>query len=268
MGSPGDSPLTFSTVYRVLGPTFPGRLDDQGIYWLTYPGLALAFPVPKAFHSQYAQSEELPLELPDGTTPVVSALRLHHPSCDPFSYQLPGGALEEVQLRPAEGLHFPSTELTIRYGASPQEVQTELGPPDRICYKPGVPPVVAGAEVATEQLHDYFYNYFRLGLDILFSGHRHEAKKFVTHANFPGHRDFNQYSKCLFRLQTDAGLLPPDATWGEAEEALGEPLGGKPLVHKEDLKANPFGAASFYGYPQCVLEVMDNGCIATVTIHE
>ena len=104
--------------------------------------------------------------------------------------------------------------------------------------------MVAGAEAgvaAEEQPQDYFYNYFRLGLDVLFDGQNHGARKFVAHANFPGHRDFNQYSKCLFSLQcTGKAVLPPDATWGEAEEALGAPFGGKPLVHKEDLKVIPF----------------------------
>ena len=49
---------------------------------------------------------------------------------------------------------------------------------------------------------------------------------------------------------------------------LGEPFGGRPLIHKEDLKTNPFGAASFYGFEHCILEVMGNGCVASVTIHE
>jgi len=30
-------------------------------------------------------------------------------------------------------------------------------------------------------------------------------------------------------------ILPPDATWGDAEAILGTPLGTKPLVHKEVL---------------------------------
>jgi len=137
----------------------------------------LAFPIPSAYCAKYGESEELPLELPDGTTPVLSTLRIHHPSCDPSSYQLPGGALEvlparcmctcnrnpnlltqlpvkEVHLKPHQGLHFPSTELEVSYGASPQEVQTELGPPDRICHKPS-----SGASILVDvqsEVNSYF----------------------------------------------------------------------------------------------------------------
>lgn len=59
------------------------------------------------------------------------------------------------------------------------------------------------AEVAetAEACSDYFYNYFSAGLDILFDGRTHRAKKFVLHTNFPGHADFNVYHKCQFRLE-------------------------------------------------------------------
>lgn len=38
---------------------------------------------------------------------------------------------------------------------------------------------------------DYFYNYFKLGLDILFDMRTHVVKKFILHTNFPCHNDFN-----------------------------------------------------------------------------
>ena len=43
---------------------------------------------------------------------------------------------------------------------------------------------------------DYFYNYFTLGIDILFDGSKHSVKKFVLHSNYPGHYDFNIYYRC------------------------------------------------------------------------
>ena len=46
---------------------------------------------------------------------------------------------------------------------------------------------------------DYFFNYFSLGLDILFDA-SHRVKKFVLHTNFPGHYDFNIYHRCEFSL--------------------------------------------------------------------
>jgi len=80
-----------SVLFLVSPPVSSLALPYSGIYWLKYPGLALSFPIPSSHRALYASTEELPLELPDGTTPVVSMIRLHHPSCDPFVYQLPGG---------------------------------------------------------------------------------------------------------------------------------------------------------------------------------
>ncbi|KAG6394562.1 hypothetical protein SASPL_145151 [Salvia splendens] len=64
---------TFVAVYALFGPTYPGIYDkDLGVYTLFYPGLSFVFPVP----SQYGQfchdrEAEVPLEFPDGTTPVA-----------------------------------------------------------------------------------------------------------------------------------------------------------------------------------------------------
>ena len=100
------------------------------------------------------------------------------------------------------------------------EVESELGPPDRVCHKPNQPSSVL--EDVKCEVQDYFFNYFRLGLDVLFDGRHHEAKKFVAHTNFPGHRDFNQYDKCHFSVHTQAEdgsavVLAPDSTWGDVE---------------------------------------------------
>ncbi|KAF9937421.1 hypothetical protein BGZ65_001512 [Modicella reniformis] len=43
---------------------------------------------------------------------------------------------------------------------------------------------------ASQQPNDYFYNYFNLGIDVLFDGSSHRCKKIVLHTNIPGHFDF------------------------------------------------------------------------------
>ena len=50
----------------------------------------------------------------------------------------------------------------------------------------------------------YFYNYYHLGIDILFDGARHTVKKIICHSNFPGHADFGTYQRCHFRLLAKA----------------------------------------------------------------
>jgi hypothetical protein len=44
----------------------------------------------------------------------------------------------------------------------------------------------------SQQPNDYFYNYFHLGIDVLFDGSTHRCKKIVMHNNVPGHFDFQR----------------------------------------------------------------------------
>lgn len=72
-------PATFVRVYDLCGPTYPGEYDaDANLYLLHYPGLLFLFPVP-AQHAQHCQmrSGELPLEFPDGTTPVAARICIY-----------------------------------------------------------------------------------------------------------------------------------------------------------------------------------------------
>jgi len=73
---------------------------------------------------------------------------------------------------------------------------------------------------------DYFYNYFAAGLDILFDGRSHRAKKFVLHTNFPGHADFNVYHKCQFRLEVPTlRELSRTPEVSQPQETVGDLLG-------------------------------------------
>ena len=104
-----------------------------------------------------------------------------------------------------------------------QDVLSELGPPSRVFNKPrpkmsihsiqgnggGSPGVRAssshsgnrsgGGDGATSSgdgagtlglqrapRHDYFLNYFSLGVDVLMDGTTHTVSKIVLHSNFPG----------------------------------------------------------------------------------
>lgn len=48
---------------------------------------------------------------------------------------------------------------------------------------------------------DFFFNYFTLGLDILFDARTQKVKKFILHTNYPGHYVFNIYHRCEFKLE-------------------------------------------------------------------
>ncbi|KAK4346906.1 hypothetical protein RND71_033245 [Anisodus tanguticus] len=79
----GPSTLaTFVAVYTLFGPTYPGTYDkDRGVYTLFYPGLSFSFPIPSQYTDCCRDGEaELPLEFPDGTTPVTCRVSIYDSS--------------------------------------------------------------------------------------------------------------------------------------------------------------------------------------------
>ncbi|KAI8354035.1 hypothetical protein BD560DRAFT_438388 [Blakeslea trispora] len=69
---------TFLLIYKSFGPTYPGEFDaNSSVYTLKYPGLAFTFPIPTRHQNLYTSSTDLPLEFPDGTTPIASKVILY-----------------------------------------------------------------------------------------------------------------------------------------------------------------------------------------------
>ena len=54
--------------------------------------------------------------------------------------------------------------------------------------------------MAQEIYHEYFYNYFELGLDLLFSERDHCVTRLILHTNAPNSAVFNHYNKADFTL--------------------------------------------------------------------
>ncbi|XP_020243197.1 UPF0183 protein At3g51130-like isoform X1 [Asparagus officinalis] len=299
IGGP-SSLATFVAVYALFGPTFPGIYDkERAIYTLLYPGLSFAFPIPSQYTSCFHDGEvsaELPLEFPDGTTPVTCRVSVYDSSSDnkvgigslmdkASVPPLPAGSLymEEVHAKLGEGLQFTIGGQHIPFGASPQDVWTELGRPCGIHQKQVDQMVIHSASdprPKTTLCGDYFYNYFSRGLDILFDGQTHRIKKFVLHTNFPGHSDFNSYIKCNFVIYdtntedpTQGGnclksCIMPSTKWEQVKvtEILGD--GGRAAIQTQGSMNNPFGSTFVYGYQNVAFEVMKNGYIATVTLFQ
>ncbi|KAF3658096.1 putative protein-like isoform X2 [Capsicum annuum] len=294
----GSSNLaTFVAVYSLFGPTYPGTYDkDRGVYTLFYPGLSFAFPIP----SQYADccrdgEAELPLEFPDGTTPVTCRVSIYDSSsgskvgvgsmmnkaCTP---PLPAGShyMEEVHVKLGEELRFSIGGQHILFGASPQDVWTELGRPCGVHQKQVDQMVIHSASdprPKTTLCGDYFYNYFPRGLDILFDGQTHKIKKFILHTNYPGHADFNTYMKCNFVIycsdsvgsydqdvNSSKATITASTKWEQVKEILGDC--GQAAIQTQGSTSNPFGSTFVYGYPNVAFEVMKNGYIATVTLFQ
>ncbi|CAL5371317.1 unnamed protein product [Camellia sinensis] len=302
----GPSTLaTFVAVYALFGPTFPGIYDkDRGVYTLFYPGLSFAFPIPSQYTDCCHDGEaELPLEFPDGTTPVTCRVSVYDSSTDSkvgvgslmdkaSAPPLPAGSLymEEVQVKIREELRFTVGGQHIPFGASPQDVWTELGRPCGIHQKQKFMLCLVGGfrkgfgngkgkDVDQMVIHsasdprprttlcgDYFYNYFTRGLDILFDGQTHKIKKFVLHTNYPGHADFNSYIKCNFAIySSDFGgsfheevnaskrCITPSTKWEQVKEILGD--SGRAAIQTQGSTSNPFGSTFVYGYQNVAFEV-------------
>ncbi|CAA6673673.1 unnamed protein product [Spirodela intermedia] len=306
----GPSTLaTFVAVYALFGPTFPGIYDEsRGVYTLFYPGLSFAFPIPSQYSSCCQNGEvapELPLEFPDGTTPVTCRVSIYDNSSDSkvgvgsmmdkaLAPPLPLDSLymEELQVKLGEGIRFSVGGQHIPFGASPQDVWTELGRPCGIHQKQVDQMVIHSASDPRPRrtlCGDYFYNFFSRGLDILFDGQTHKIKKFVLHTNFPGHSDFNSYTKCNFLIETDGKktallavntakhCITPNTKWEQVKSAMrllgfvfvGNPRdGGRAAIQTQGSMNNPFGSTFVYGYQNVAFEVMKNGYIATVTLFQ
>uniref|UniRef100_A0A7N0UGB6 Uncharacterized protein n=1 Tax=Kalanchoe fedtschenkoi TaxID=63787 RepID=A0A7N0UGB6_KALFE len=293
----GPSTLaTFVAVYALFGPTFPGVYDkERGVYFLIYPGLSFAFPIPTQYSDCIHDGEaELPLEFPDGTTPVTCRVSIYDSSTDSkvgigskmgkaIAPALPAGSLymEEVHVKLGEELWFTVGGQHIPFGASPQDVWTELGRPCGIHQKQVDQMVIHSASdprPRTTLCGDYFYNYFTRGLDILFDGQTHKIKKFVLHTNYPGHADFNSYMKCNFLIfSSDSGdsfheanpskqSITASTKWEQVKEILGEC--GRAAIQTQGSTNNPFGSTFVYGYQNVAFEVMKNNYIATVTLFQ
>ena len=49
-----------------------------------------------------------------------------------------------------------------------------------------------GASMDGNSGESYIWNYFPMGVDVIFSGRTHTVKKMVLNTNIPGHPDFNR----------------------------------------------------------------------------
>lgn len=81
----------------------------------------------------------------------------------------------------------------VLFGQCQQEVQCALGEPDCIFRKEG--PITA------DRIADFFFNYFALGVAIMFSGSTQCVAKFILYTNLPQSIHFGIYARCPFALR-------------------------------------------------------------------
>jgi len=277
-----DKAPTLVNIYERFGPTHPGEYDAaKSMYYLHYPGLSFAFPIPKKYEKFYVNDEIPPMEFPDTTmTPLCARIYLYFGSDMKSPPELPpllpnSLYFEEIIVKLSQGIYFTKRQQLIDFTSTTQDVLSILGSPSRVFFKEEDKMKIHSSSYEGLGCADYFYNYFNIGMDILFDIRTHVVKKFILHTNFPTHFEFNQYVKCNFRIyDTSNGkeeeekdknqLITPNTKWTEVQKILGS--AGKPVVNNRGSNTNPFGATLFYGYSDIIFEVMKNDHVASVCL--
>lgn len=177
------------------------------------------------------------------------------------------------------------------------DVVSNLGSPNRVFFKSEdkmkIHSPSSHRRVQTKR-SDFFFNYFTLGLDILFDARTQRCKKIILHTNYPGHYNFNMYHRCEFQLQLAADkwvdsfqcntdnnvsnvsvrhrLIDGDnekqsvivsaySKWDSISSRLA-PAERPVVLHRAGSTntANPFGSTFCYGYQDIIFEVITICC--------
>lgn len=165
-----------------------------------------------------------------------------------------------MEVYKGKGLKIPSRDVTISFNDSCQDVLSVLGAPEDVFTK-GMDQLNIHQKQKEE--HGYFWNYYRLGLDILFHSTTHRVQKIVMYNNIIEHYQVMRYSKCNFHFGDGVGHICHSSDWKNVQRVMGDPLGPPVIFDRED---NPFGATSFQGYEGVLFEITKNGSIASVIL--
>ncbi|ENN82055.1 hypothetical protein D910_04829 [Dendroctonus ponderosae] len=297
-----NSPELLPSIEQIehsFGATHPGEYDsEKQVFTLNFRGLSFYFPVESKF--QKGSTHNLAsLQFPPGSSPVVSRMAIYSgssvdsaPAPDlPLScYQgqlymkraeiLRGdGYTKGIKLDLLAGTNnriIDSTILRIErkilLGQSAQDISSAIGAPSKVFYKSEDKMRIHASNAlrrVSSNRSDYFFNYFTLGLDVLFDARTHLAKKFVLHTNYPGHYNFNMYLRCEFELPLDgATVVGAYSNWSEVCKKLTP--SERPVVLNRASSTNttnPFGSTLCYGYQDIIFEVMPNHYIASLSMY-
>ncbi|KAL3858968.1 hypothetical protein ACJMK2_009213 [Sinanodonta woodiana] len=311
---------TIEQIDQSFGATHPGVYNsDKQLFVLNFRGLSFDFPIESKFEPRYAYGLGS-LQFPNGASPVVSRMCIYtgsslletrapplpitcfHGNCYVDCLEVlreknvtkglkciiftegngPGKMLEPKK---------KTIERIVRFGDSPNDVISALGCPGKVFYKAEDKMKIHSPDankLAKSKFSDYFYNYFTMGMDILFDGSTHEVKKFILYSNYPGHYNFNMYYRCDFKIPViiEKEKPQPLAQTGEVEEEvvvitafskwealqtyLVRPQQRPVILNRSSSTntSNPFGSTFCYGIQDMIFEVMPNQHIASVTLYQ
>ncbi|XP_065353913.1 PHAF1 protein CG7083 [Cloeon dipterum] len=305
---------TVEQIENSFGATHPGMYDrEKQLFVLNFRGLTFYFPAESNYQPDYALGLGS-LQFPSGSSPVLTCMAIYdgnNPS-ETMPPDMPVCVyMNNIYLKKLEVIREPLKTTGVRlhlysegpsryfelksksmvkevyFGDTCQSVLSSLGTPSRVYYKSEDKMKIHSPnsnKKPSDTHSDYFYNYFTLGLDILFDSKTQLVKKFVLHTNYPGHYNFNMYHRCEFEL-----VLPHDSCDNSKKlinipcqtvtitslsqwDAVAEQINpsARPVVLNRSSSTNttnPFGSTFCYGYQDIIFEVMPNSHIASVTLH-
>lgn len=222
---------TVDQIDRCFGATHPGLFDEhRQLFALDFRGLSFYFPV----DSQYepGRSHGLgSLRFAEDYSPVLAKMIIYcgnnateapvpqlplscyrgHVYCEDCHVMRNANGTKTLGLRLmlvacSSNILEPTRvqlEREVSFGDSAQTVAAKLGTPSRVFYKAEDKMKIHSRDYhkrVSSERSDYFFNYFTIGLDVLFDAVTHRAVKIILHANYPGHYDFNSYHRCPFSL--------------------------------------------------------------------
>lgn len=275
---------TLSQIDSSFGATHPGEYcPHTACYLLTYRGIAFGFeerhPLPDAVVQSCSIFDGSVLAMAEAPhIPFRDVIHCERCEVGLDEHGTPDKLTFDLITKTAHEERAQEFTRVVRFGDFPQDVQTEIGCPDTVHYK----------SEDKMQIHlghkpsintDYFFNYFSLGVDLLFCGKTHQLKKFILHSNYPCHYDFSIYERCEFNIPISATTLRPEldaeeliidprTSWTEIQGRVCEPI-SKPVSLRRTSSANntnPWGSTKCYSFGNMVYEVMPTDQIATVII--
>ncbi|XP_076470414.1 phagosome assembly factor 1-like [Babylonia areolata] len=309
---------TIEKIDQSFGATHPGVYNaEKHLFVLNFRGLTFDFPIDSKFEPRYARGLGS-LQFPNGASPVVSRMSIYSGNTSIEDCRAPALPLtcfhgncfleslevlrsnsnvtrgvkvtmitEDTDVGKDEESRKKVMEKEVLFGHSCQEVMSNLGAPSKVFFKSEDKMKIHSASAhkrPDSSTADYFYNYFTLGLDILFDAVTHRVKKFILHTNYPGHYTFNIYCRCEFQLpvavdrgeksrkqhgdQQGVVVISAFTKWWEVQSLLLRPEQKPVIVNRSSCTntSNPFGSTFCYGVQDLILEVMQNQHIASVTL--
>jgi len=190
---------------------------------------------------------------------------------------------------------------SITFGDSVQYVITALGAPNRIYFKTEDKMKIHSPKSQKEKLErkmstrnsDYFYNYFTLGVDIMFRFEDNCVSKLILHTNFPDEYLFNTYYRCNFSMNIDRDSSSVDSLmfpniidnemstfnistvtkWTEVQQVVMKRADHVPVEISRFIdqchKTGVCSETMAYGVDDLIFEIMpENDHIASLTIYE